>query len=73
VLIVTSLTQTGGAQAQITFNGDAVALYGTVSPKHANYTVTVDGHTRAFLGGSNGLASSLHVDVCTPCSPYGVC
>ncbi|KAH9978592.1 hypothetical protein BGW80DRAFT_1529972 [Lactifluus volemus] len=56
-------TQTGGAQAQFTFNGNAVAVYGTVSPEHANYTVTVDGVTRAF---PNGLASSLHAGVRTP-------
>ncbi|KAI0254041.1 hypothetical protein BJV78DRAFT_103139 [Lactifluus subvellereus] len=55
------LTQTGGAQAQFTVNGDAVAIYGTVSPEQADYTVTVDGHTRAFRGGFNGLASSLQV------------
>ncbi|KAI0266846.1 hypothetical protein BC834DRAFT_116274 [Gloeopeniophorella convolvens] len=54
-------TQTGGAQAQFSFNGDAVAIYGTVSPDHANYTITVDGQTHPFLGGSNGLASTLHI------------
>ena len=36
-----------------TFDGDAVAVYGTVSPLHANYTVTVDGVKQDFLGGSN--------------------
>ncbi|KAI0305731.1 hypothetical protein B0F90DRAFT_1700534 [Multifurca ochricompacta] len=54
-------TQTGGAQAQLTFNGDAVAIYGTVFPDHANYTVSVDGHTQSFLGGSSGLISNLHI------------
>ncbi|KAH9176351.1 hypothetical protein EDB89DRAFT_152538 [Lactarius sanguifluus] len=51
-----------GAQAQFMFDGDAVAVYGTVSPDQANYTVTVDGVKRDFLGGSNGSASDLHED-----------
>lgn len=55
-------TQTMGAQAQFMFDGDAVAVYGTVSPDQANYTVTVDGVERDFLGGSNGSASDLHED-----------
>ncbi|KAI0062876.1 hypothetical protein BV25DRAFT_1915625 [Artomyces pyxidatus] len=53
-------TQTGGAQAQFNFTGDAVALYGTTSPDHANYTVSVDGATQALDGGSNGGARILH-------------
>ncbi|KAI9442182.1 hypothetical protein H4582DRAFT_1809269 [Lactarius indigo] len=56
-------TQSAGAQAQFTFDGDAVAVYGTVSPGHANYIVTVDGAKHDFLGGSNGLASDLHEGV----------
>lgn len=71
VLVSASLTQTGGAQAQFTVNGDAVAIYGTVSPKQANYTVTVDGHTQGFGVGSNGSVSSLHVGVRTQRFPYG--
>ncbi|EIM83052.1 uncharacterized protein STEHIDRAFT_171157 [Stereum hirsutum FP-91666 SS1] len=55
-------TQTGGAQAQIEFSGDAVAVYGTVSSDHANYTIAVDGNAaHAFDGGSNGIASTLHL------------
>lgn len=46
-----------------TFDGDAVAVYGTVSPFQANYTVTVDGVKHDFLGGSNGLASDMHEGV----------
>ncbi|KAI0051870.1 hypothetical protein FA95DRAFT_1554110 [Auriscalpium vulgare] len=53
-------TQLGGAQVQFQFSGDAVALYGTTSPDHANYTVSVDGATQGFDGGSNGAASILH-------------
>ncbi|KAH9047832.1 hypothetical protein EDB84DRAFT_1459256 [Lactarius hengduanensis] len=55
-------TKAMGAQAQFTFDGDAVAVYGTVSPDQADYTVTVDEVKRDFLGGSNGLASDLHED-----------
>jgi hypothetical protein len=66
-----SFTQTNGAQAQFTFDGDAVAIYGTVSPFLADYSVTADGVTRYFQSGSQGLASSVHLDVSTlgcPCT-----
>ncbi|THH16184.1 hypothetical protein EW146_g4410 [Bondarzewia mesenterica] len=53
-------TQTGGAQAQYKFSGDAVAIYGTVSPDHANYTISMDGNTSSYIGGSNGIARVLH-------------
>jgi hypothetical protein len=53
-------TQLGGPQAPFMFNGDAVAVYGTVSPFHAKYSVTLDGVKHDFLGGSNGLASYQH-------------
>jgi hypothetical protein len=59
----TSFTQLGGPQTPFTFDGDAVAIYGTVSPLNANYTVTVDGVKQDFLGGSNGLTSDRHEGV----------
>ncbi|TFY80466.1 hypothetical protein EWM64_g3544 [Hericium alpestre] len=58
-------TQTGGAQAQLTFTGDAVALFGTVSPDHANFTVSVDGKTQSLDGGSNGIVRELHIKLLT--------
>ncbi len=58
-----SFTQTGGAQAQFAFNGDAVAIYGTVSPFLADYTVTTDGATQWFQSSSQGLASDIHLSV----------
>ncbi len=64
-----SFTQTGGAQAQFTFYGDAVAIYGTVSPFLADYTVTMDGVTRWLQSSSQGLASDIHMDVSTLSSP----
>ncbi|KAI0270763.1 hypothetical protein BGY98DRAFT_236643 [Russula aff. rugulosa BPL654] len=55
-------TQTNGAQAQFVFNGDAVAIYGTVSPFLADYAVTTDGVTQRFQSSSQGLASSVHLN-----------
>jgi hypothetical protein len=66
-----SFTQTNGAQAQFVFNGDAVAIYGTVSPFLADYAVTTDGVTQRFQSSSQGLASSVHLNVSTlgcPCT-----
>ena len=61
-----SFTQTGGAQTKLEFSGDAVAVYGTVSPDHANYTIAIDENpAQAFDGGSNGVASTLHLQVRT--------
>lgn len=57
-----SYTRTGGAQAQFAFNGNAVAIYGTVSPYLAEYTVMTDGVTQSF---QSGLASNTHTDVST--------
>lgn len=66
-----SFTQTAGAQAQFTFNGDTVAIYGTVSPFLADYAVTTDGVTQGFQSSSQRLASSVHMGVSTlgcPCT-----
>ena len=60
-----SFTQTAGAQAQFEFNGDAVAIYGTVSPFLADYAVTTDGVTQRFQSSSQGLASHIHMGVST--------
>lgn len=53
-------TSTPGAQVATTFTGDAVAIYGTVSPDHADIQVTVDGQTTVMKGGSGGDATALH-------------
>ncbi|KJA27892.1 hypothetical protein HYPSUDRAFT_51823 [Hypholoma sublateritium FD-334 SS-4] len=55
-----SFTQTPGASASLNFSGGAIAVYGTISPDHADIVITVDGQTRAFPGGSLGFASTLH-------------
>jgi len=51
-------TQAPGAAASLTFSGNAVAVYGTVSPDHAGIQVSVDGKSVIVDGGSdstNGL------------------
>lgn len=40
-----SYSQAPDASASLQFTGNAVALYGTVSPDHADISVTVDGKT----------------------------
>jgi hypothetical protein len=68
-----SFTQTAGAQAQVTFNGDGVAIYGSVSPFLADYAVTTDGVTQCFQSSSQGLASHVHIGVSTlgcPCTVH---
>ncbi|KAH9485090.1 A type blood alpha-D-galactosamine galactosaminidase [Psilocybe cubensis] len=53
-------SSTAGASASITFSGDAVAVYGTVSPDHANIRMTLDGQSQLMPGGSGGMASVVH-------------
>ncbi|KAF8197847.1 hypothetical protein BJ912DRAFT_1076102 [Pholiota molesta] len=55
-----SFTQTPGASASLTFTGGAIAVYGTVSPDHANIVVTVDGQVQTMLGGANGFSDQVH-------------
>jgi len=64
-----SFTQTNGAQAQFAFDGDAVAIYGTVSPFLADYAVMTDGVTQFFQSSSQGLASKIHMGVSTLSCP----
>jgi len=56
-------TSTPGASASISFLGDAVAVYGTMAPDHANVQITVDGRLNTFTGGAGGFVSSLHPQV----------
>lgn len=53
-----------GASATIPFTGDVVAVYGTVSPDHANILVSLDGQTRSIQGGGGGFARVVHTKVC---------
>jgi hypothetical protein len=57
-------TSSAGASASVSFSGEAVALYGTVSQDHADIRLSLDGNTVTFGAGSNGFASSLHSQVC---------
>jgi len=59
---VFSFSQTPGASASLTFSGDAVALYGTVSPDHADINISVDGQEQRLPGGA-GLVSIVHPQV----------
>ncbi|KZT72234.1 hypothetical protein DAEQUDRAFT_723438 [Daedalea quercina L-15889] len=64
---------TNGAYATLSFTGNAVAVYGTVDPTHANYTISLDGaesqykassartfHTQTLLYFAQGLESKQH-------------
>lgn len=53
-------TQNGGATASMTFSGEAVAIYGTVSPDHSDFSVAIDGKTTTSGAGGGGLARVLH-------------
>jgi hypothetical protein len=60
---MSSYTQTPGASASLNFSGDAVAVYGTVSPDHANVQITLDGRSKTFTGGTGGFVSGLRTQV----------
>ncbi|KAJ6625888.1 hypothetical protein B0H10DRAFT_1782336, partial [Mycena sp. CBHHK59/15] len=57
-------TQSPGAAASLPFSGNAVAVYGTVSPDHANIQISVDGKTTMVNGGQDFI-SELRPKVCT--------
>jgi len=56
-------TQVAGASASLDFIGEAVAIYGTVSPDHADMIVNVDGKSTVVPGGSQGSISGLRTQV----------
>jgi hypothetical protein len=56
-------TSSAGASASVTFSGEAVALYGTVSQDHADIQLTLDGKSLTFGAGANGFVSTLHSEV----------
>jgi hypothetical protein len=55
-------TSTAGANASISFSGDAFALYGTVSEDHANVSLSIDGKSVNVLAGAPTV-STLHTEV----------
>jgi hypothetical protein len=58
---IISFSTTPDAFVSFTFTGGAVAVYGSVSPTHADVQVSLDGGDPAsFSCGSNGFASQLH-------------
>ncbi|KAJ4483177.1 hypothetical protein J3R30DRAFT_3697952 [Lentinula aciculospora] len=56
-------TSSAGASASVTFSGEAVALYGTVSQDHADIQLSLDGQNVTFGAGANGFASTLHSQI----------
>ncbi|KAJ3724847.1 hypothetical protein C8R42DRAFT_662755 [Lentinula raphanica] len=56
-------TSSPGASAAVTFSGDTVALYGTISQDHADIQLSLDGQNVTFGAGANGFASTLHSQI----------
>ncbi|KAJ7497579.1 hypothetical protein FB451DRAFT_1212004 [Mycena latifolia] len=52
-------TQAAGAAASLAFSGNAVAVYGTVSPDHANIQISIDGKS-TLVGGGSTFTTALH-------------
>lgn len=63
-ILLPSFTEVQGASATIPFSGDAVAVYGSVSPNHADILVSLDGQTSTVQRGSGVLARTSHTKVC---------
>lgn len=62
-IFLCSFSETPGTSASLSFSGEAVALYGTVSPFHANIHITLDGHSLILPGGAGGRVSALRPQV----------
>ena len=45
------------------FEGDAIAIYGTTGAEMGNYVVALDGQSHAFNGGSDGSVRIPHDEV----------
>lgn len=58
-----SFSQSPDASASLTFSGDAVAVYGTMSVDHSDILVTLDGRQKTFTGGAGGFVSGLRPQV----------
>jgi len=58
-------TSTAGASAAVTFSGEAIALYGTVSQDHANIVLSLDGKNFTFGAGAtpSTAVSTLHPEI----------
>lgn len=51
------------ASASLTFTGDAVAIYGAVSPDHADVRITINGQDRSLRRRSSNRVNGLHPQV----------
>jgi len=56
----THYTDQPDAKVNLSFEGDAIAIYGTTGSNMGNYVVTLDGRSHTFNGGSNGSARIPH-------------
>ncbi|KAF7376412.1 hypothetical protein MSAN_00056700 [Mycena sanguinolenta] len=52
-------TQNAGSAASLSFSGNAVAVYGTVSPDHANIQISIDGEM-TMVNTQSAIISELH-------------
>jgi hypothetical protein len=53
------------AMMSFSFEGEAIAIYGTVGIEMGNYVVTLDGQPHTFNGGSDGSVRISHDQVNT--------
>lgn len=53
-------TEQPDAQMSFSFEGGAIAIYGTSGVEMGNYVVTLDGQSRTFNGGSDGAVRAPH-------------
>ncbi|CAA7261734.1 unnamed protein product [Cyclocybe aegerita] len=51
------------ASVSVNFSGDAIAVYGTVSPDHANIRMALDGDVQTVVGGSGGVISAVRPQI----------
>jgi hypothetical protein len=58
-----SYTSSSEAQASLQFTGDAVAIYGSVSPNNANLQVEIDGQVSNSTVATSSAVSSTHAQV----------
>lgn len=62
-LTLWSFSQEPDASASLRFTGNAIAYYGTVSPDHADISVSIDNETVTMPSGSSSHVSSVQTQV----------
>ncbi|KAJ3514114.1 hypothetical protein NLJ89_g2558 [Agrocybe chaxingu] len=51
------------ASVSMNFSGDAIAVYGTMSPDHANIRMALNGDVQTVVGGSRGVISAVRPQI----------